>query len=197
MNPVLNLAEYAPATNILQPISIVPIRHAARIDYAWVAVPNAHQTPQTTFPEAFDENPDTSETWFLNNINNVGVGETPDEALADLLRKAFPGSGDEHYDWGPELSEQEVLTTAFEDACGILTAHLNDTEIGDEDYETTSEHIRTIVAEWEARPCGVLPLIETLAGITAQFVVEDERQFGVNARTRILNTVMVGWGNAS
>lgn len=48
----------------------------------WFALANCE-----TVPDGPWEDDDECLDWFLSNGETIGVGDTPDEALADLLRK--------------------------------------------------------------------------------------------------------------
>ena len=167
---------------LIWPVVIRPTRFDGKFEgESWVAFPQCWASVNDEFPGAVDKNADVCSAWWSDpeNVKQVGVGEDPNLALANLIIKKVPGSElglediDECFD---EDAIHDETETARRDAISLITCYNESVLSGNFEASVTLEN--HIVAEWEEHE-DVSPLLGVLVGFAYRFLRESATAKGM------------------
>lgn len=163
----MSLAEI-PLIEDLRPIVITPTRYGGTYEGAqFLCIPSCDASINDLFPEAFNADQEVCLTWWADKENHkfFGKGETPTEALQDMLRIWYPQSDT------VELDEDfcdidEALRQARYDTVTLLTSYA--AAVGAQEFNDSAELHNEIVNRWAED--DVSPLVAILVGVAVNLV---------------------------
>lgn len=152
----------------LWPIVIHPTKHGFE-GCEWFAVVS-EEHPREFVPGILDDDPELARMVWEDQetLDLIGMGDTPNEAIIDLLIKLAPDAVIAHQ----EMEDEELAAEtkmALRDCLSIITLYIEDLQ--KDNYSSVAQLIYELCEEWESGPNGLEPLVSNLASFTANLIV--------------------------
>lgn len=160
----------------LWPIIMSATRYYGDIEgYGWFCIPQCEGLPQEEYPGITSEDEEECQEFWANPINleKIGLGDTPNDALMDMVFKNVVIVGEDE-----ELNEYEIYENqklveqkAQSDCIALITSCLDAQETNN--YETIGSLMADIVEEWEQTEYGLIPLLENVIAVASTFIAAN------------------------
>lgn len=160
-----------PNINDLAPVVVTPTRYGGELEgWEWICIPYCSDHPAVVLPDAFADQPEAAIWWAEEtNLRYFGLGDTPTDAMADMLGKWYPGSLDIAFDEAEELTDEEcheVFTDARRDAMLLLTSFISDSQ-NDDEYQQSSDLVNEMSDKWDEVGTST-PILTMLTAFAAE-----------------------------
>lgn len=165
----------------LEAIDLWPIIMSATRYYGdvegcgWFCIPQCEGLPQEEYPGITSEDVEECQEFWANPINleKIGLGDTPNDALMDMVFKNVVIA-----DVDEELNEYEIYENqrlveqkAQSDCIALITSCLDAQQTNN--YETIGSLMADIVEEWEQTEYGLIPLLENVIAVASTFIAAN------------------------
>lgn len=194
-----SMFEISRLRELIWPVVIRPTRFDGKFEgESWVAFPQCWASINDEFPGAVDKNADVCAAWWADpeNVKQVGVGENPNLALANLIIKKVPGAElgleeiDECFD---EDAIHDEAETARRDAISLITCYNESVMSGN--FEGSANLEASIVSEWEEHE-DVSPLLGVLVAFSYRFLREAAVARGMEPEAYLTQVALAMENNA-